>query len=41
MKKMLENSKDLTFTDTTVKVMSALNEESIAAIEALAEELSK
>lgn len=41
MKKMLENSKDLTFTDTTVKVMSALNEESIAAIEALAEELNK
>lgn len=41
MKKMLENSKELTFTETTVKVMSALNEESIAAIDALADELCK
>lgn len=41
MKKMLENSKELTFTEASVKVMSALNEESIAAIDALAEELCK
>ena len=39
MKKMLENSKDLTFADTTVTILSALNEESKAQIEALAEEL--
>lgn len=41
MKKMLENSKDLTFAETTVKVLSALSEESKAQIEALAEELCK
>ena len=39
MKKMLEGCKNLTFTDTTVKIMSALNEESSAQLEALAEEL--
>ena len=39
MAKMLEGSKDLTFTNTTVKIMSALSEESRAQIEALAEEL--
>ena len=41
MKKMLENSKNLTFADTTVKILSALNEDSHAQIEALAEELCK
>ena len=40
MKKMLENSKDLTFTENTVKIMSALNETSLAQLDALAEELS-
>ena len=39
MSKMLEGSKDLTFTDTTVKILSALNEDSKAQIEALANEL--
>ena len=39
MKGMLEKSKNLSFTDTTVKIMSALNEESIAQIRALADEL--
>lgn len=41
MKKMLENSKKLTFTDTTVQIKSALNEESSAQLEALAEELCR
>ena len=41
MRKMFENSKFLTFTDTTVKILSALNEESKAQIEAMAEELCK
>ncbi len=39
MKEMLEKSKNLTFTDTTVKIMSALNAESTAQLEALADEL--
>ena len=39
MAKMLEGSKDLTFAGTTVKIMSALNDDSRAQIEALAEEL--
>lgn len=39
MKGMLEKSKNITFTDTTVKIMSALNEESTAQLDALAEEL--
>ena len=39
MRKMLENSKNLTFTDTTVKIFSAVKEENLAEIEALAEEL--
>ncbi len=39
MKKMLEGSKKLTFTNTTVQIKSALNEESSAQLEALAEEL--
>ncbi len=41
MKKMFEGSKNLTFTDTTVKIMSALNDNSKAQIEAMAEELCK
>ena len=41
MRGMLEGSKDLTFTDTTVKILSALDEESRAQVLALAEELSK
>ena len=39
MRGMLENSKDITFTDTTVRILSALNEDSKAQIEALANEL--
>ena len=39
MKKMLEGCKNITYTDTTVKIMSALNEESSAQLEALADEL--
>ncbi len=39
MRNMLEGSKNLTFTDTTVKILSALNEDSTAQIEALANEL--
>lgn len=39
MKKMFENSKNLTFTDATVTINSALNEESLAQIENLANEL--
>lgn len=41
MKKMFEGSKNLTFTDTTVKIMSALNDSSKAQIEAMADELCK
>ena len=41
MRGMLEGCKNLTFTDTTVKIMSALNEESKGQIEAMAEELCK
>ena len=36
---MLETSKNLTFADTTVKIFSAVKEENITEIEALAEEL--
>ncbi len=39
MKGMLEKSKNLTFTDMTVKILSALNDESTAQLNALAEEL--
>ena len=39
MRRKLENSKNLTFTDTTVKILSALSNESKAQIEALADEL--
>ena len=41
MKTMLEKSKNLIFTETNVKIMSALNDESTAQITALAEELCK
>ena len=41
MRKMLESSQNLTFTDTTVKILSALSDDSKAQIEALAEELCK
>ena len=41
MAKMLESSKNLTFTENNVKIMSSLNAESEAQIAALAEELSK
>lgn len=41
MSKMLEGSKNLTFTDTTVRIMSALSDNSKAQIEALADELCK
>ena len=41
MKIMLENCKNLTYTDTTVKIMSALNDESSAQLEALADELCR
>ena len=39
MAKQLAECKELTFTNTTVRVMSALSEESVAQIEALAQEL--
>ena len=39
MMKMFEGSKNLTFTDTTVKIFSALSEENRAQIEAMANEL--
>ena len=40
MAKLLEGSKNLTFADTTVKIFSALNDDSRAQIEALAQELA-
>ena len=39
MRGMFEKSKNITFTETTVRIMSALNDESKAQIEALANEL--
>ena len=39
MKKMLEGCKNLTYTDTTVKITSALNSESSEQLEKLADEL--
>ena len=39
IKKMFENSKNITFTDTTVTIHSAVNEENVGQIKALAEEL--
>jgi len=41
MRKMLENSKNLTFTEATVKIFSAMNEKNVAEIDALVEELCK
>ncbi len=41
MRSMLDGCKNLIFTDTTVKITSALNDTSIAQIEALADELCK
>ena len=41
MKSMLEKSKNLTYTEANVKILSALNDESRAQILALAEELAK
>ena len=40
MKGLFEKSKGLAFAETEVKIMSALNEESLAQIEALADELA-
>ena len=41
MRTLLEKCKNLTYTDTTVRIMSALNDESKAQIEALADELTR
>ncbi len=41
MKSMLEKCKNLTYTDTTVKIISALNEDSTAQLNSLADELCK
>ena len=41
MRQLFEKSKEITFTETTVKIMSALNEESTTQLENLAEELCK
>ena len=41
IKGMLEKSKDITFTDTTVTIKSSVNEETIKQLEALADELMK
>lgn len=41
MKGMFEKSKNLTYAENTVKIMSALNEESTAELNALADELCK
>ena len=41
MHKMLEGSKNLTFTDTTVKILSALNEDSKKQLDEMANELCK
>ncbi|MBQ7827805.1 MAG: flavin reductase [Clostridia bacterium] len=41
MRGMFEKSKNITFTDTTVKILSALNEESSAQLDAMANELCK
>jgi len=40
MKGMLENSKNLTYTENNVKILSALNEESTVQLNAMADELS-
>ena len=41
MKDMLSQSKNLTFTENNVKILSALNEESLAQIDSLANELCR
>ena len=41
MKSMLEKSKNLTYTENTVKILSTLNEESSAQLEALSDELCR
>ena len=41
MKKMLSDSKNITFTDTVVKILSSLNEESERSLDALANELCR
>ncbi len=41
MKQMFANSKKITFADQTVRILSALNEDSIAQIDALSDELCK
>ena len=41
MRGMLEGSKNITFTDTTVRILSALSDESRAQIDAMAEELCR
>jgi len=41
MRNMLSESKNLTFTDTTVSIRSALNEDSRAQVEAMADELCR
>ncbi len=41
MRKMFESSKNLTFADTTVKILSALSDDSKGQIEALANELCR
>ena len=41
MKRMLEGSKNINFTENSVRIISALNDESRAQIDALAEELCK
>ena len=41
MRGLLEDAKKITFTDTTVRILSALNEESRAQVEAMAEQLCR
>ena len=41
MREMFEKSKNISFTENTVKIMSALNDESTAQIEALSDELCR
>ena len=41
MTKMLEGSKNITYTENNVRILSALNEDSIAQIDALAQELCR
>ena len=39
MKSMFENSKNITFAENNVKILSAMNDETVTALNALAEEL--